>query len=165
MMYPSEVTSLASDVVERLSSAGGVLAAAESCTGGLVAGAITAIPGSSTVFDRGWVTYANAAKVEALGVAESLITQHGAVSQEVAGAMAAGALARSGASIAISTTGIAGPGGGSGEKPVGLVWFGMAQADGRRRTTSQVFQGLDRDGVRLASVGFALRWLLESVTR
>ena len=101
-----------------------MLATAESCTGGLVAALITEIPGSSDVFDRGFVTYSNAAKAESLDVAPALLNPFGAVSAEVAGAMATGALAHSRADVAVSITGIAGPGGGSPEKPVGLVHFG-----------------------------------------
>lgn len=140
-----------------------VLACAESCTGGLVGGAITAVAGSSAVFDRGWVTYSNAAKSEQLGVSPALIREHGAVSLDVAGAMAAGALARSQAHLAVATTGIAGPDGGSSEKPVGLVWFGLAKRDGQRRTRSNIFSGLDRAGVRLASVNWVLDWMLDSL--
>ena len=104
-----------------------LLATAESCTGGLIAAALTAIAGSSDVVDRGFVTYSNDAKTEMLGVPAALIAAEGAVSAPVARAMAEGALARSRATIAVAVTGIAGPGGGSADKPVGLVWFGLAR--------------------------------------
>ncbi|MDE2335369.1 MAG: CinA family protein [Rhodospirillales bacterium] len=135
-----------------------MVATAESCTGGLIAGALTAIPGSSDVFDRGFVTYTNRAKQEMLGLPPSLLASEGAVSEAAARAMAEGALARSAASFAIAVTGVAGPGGGSAQKPVGLVWFGLA---GRGRTTSaerQIFPG-DRAAVRRATVERALALL------
>ncbi len=135
------------------------LTTAESCTGGLVAGAITSIPGASEVLDFGFVTYSNAAKTELLGVAAELITAIGAVSEAVALRMASGALNRAGADLAVSVTGIAGPGGGSPEKPVGTVWFGLATRKGviaRHRH----FTG-DRDAIRAASVSFALNLLLD----
>jgi nicotinamide-nucleotide amidase len=132
-------------------------ATAESCTGGLVAGAITDIPGSSAVFTHGFVTYANEAKTGMLGVPDSLLAKHGAVSSEVAAAMAQGARAHANADFAVSTTGIAGPDGGSPEKPVGTVWFGLAGPHGVT-TYHKQFPG-DRDAVRQASVEFALALL------
>lgn len=131
------------------------LATAESCTGGLISAALTAIAGSSDVVDRGFVTYSNAAKQELLGVPPQVIAEHGAVSDPVARAMAQGALERSEAHIAISVTGLAGPGGGSAGKPVGLVWFGLAQRGRPVASQSQVFPG-DRTAVRAAAVGQAL---------
>jgi nicotinamide-nucleotide amidase len=120
------------EVVVRIARAEGkTIATAESCTGGLVAGRITNVPGSSAVFRYGWVTYANEAKTAELGVPAGLLAAHGAVSGEVARAMAEGALRASGADVAVSVTGIAGPDGGSSEKPVGLVWFGLARRDGK----------------------------------
>ena len=136
------------------------LATAESCTGGLVAGAITAIPGSSEVLDRGFVTYSNAAKTEMLGVPEGLIDAVGAVSEAVARKMAAGAKQRARVDLAVSVTGIAGPGGGSEDKPVGTVWFGLANRHGEVLTRHKLFAG-DRDAVRAASVTFALELLLD----
>ncbi len=118
---------LANKILERAAQAGIMLTTAESCTGGMLAAALTEIPGASAVFDRGFVTYSNAAKTALLGVPEALIAQHGAVSEEVAQAMALGALKHSTAQLAISITGIAGPGGGTAEKPVGLVHFGLAK--------------------------------------
>ncbi len=131
------------------------IATAESCTGGLVAGTLTAIAGSSDVYDRGWVTYSNEAKREQLGVSSSLLEAYGAVSGEVAEAMAKGALHRSQADVAISVTGIAGPGGGSAEKPVGLVYIGMARKDGWSQVERCLFDG-DRDSVRAQTVIRAL---------
>ena len=137
------------------------LATAESCTGGLVAALLTAIPGASAVFERGFVTYSNAAKNETLDVAADLIATHGAVSREVAEAMAAGARARAGTSLALAITGIAGPEGGSAEKPVGLVWFGLARADGTKAIAKK-FVG-SRDAIRAAATTEAIRLLQEFV--
>lgn len=130
------------------------IATAESCTGGLIAASLTAIAGSSDVVDRGFVTYSNDAKTQMLGVAPGVIEAAGAVSEDVARAMAEGALARSRADIAVSVTGVAGPGGGSDEKPVGLVWFGLATKSGVR-AERMVFPG-DRSAVRAATVVHAL---------
>jgi nicotinamide-nucleotide amidase len=134
------------------------IATAESCTGGLVAGTLTAVAGSSDVYDRGWVTYSNEAKREQLGVSPNLLDAHGAVSGEVAEAMAKGALHRSKADVAISVTGIAGPGGGSAEKPVGLVFIGLARKDGWSQVERCLFDG-DRDSVRAQTVTRALTHL------
>jgi nicotinamide-nucleotide amidase len=134
------------------------IATAESCTGGLVAGAITAIPGSSAVLDRGFVTYSNNAKTETLGVPADLIASVGAVSEQVARQMAAGAKTRAGTSLAVAITGIAGPGGGSAEKPVGTVWFGLAGRGDEISAHHCLFAG-DRDAVRAASVEYALNLL------
>ena len=133
------------------------VATAESCTGGLVAGAITDIPGSSAIFTHGFVTYANEAKTQMLGVPEATLATHGAVSSETAAAMAIGARKHSGADLAISTTGIAGPDGGSEQKPIGTVWFGLATPHGVT-TYHRIFPG-NRDDVRRASVDFALALL------
>ncbi len=136
-----------------------MLATAESCTGGLIAGACTDVSGSSTWFERGFVTYSNAAKTELLGVPAALIEAHGAVSAEVAHAMATGALRHSHAQVAVAVTGVAGPTGGTAEKPVGLVWFGFA-LPGRVVTEQMNFAG-DRAAVRAATVKHALNRLLE----
>ncbi len=136
-----------------------MLATAESCTGGLIAGACTDLSGSSNWFERGFVSYSNAAKTELLGVDAALITQHGAVSEAVARAMAAGALAHSQAQVAVAVTGVAGPTGGTAEKPVGLVWFGLA-LPGQALTEKMNFAG-DRAAVRAATVQHALRRLVE----
>ena len=132
---------------------------AESCTGGLVAGALTEVPGSSDVVERGFVTYSNEAKSEMLGVPAELIKAHGAVSEPVARAMAEGAVARSRAQASVAVTGVAGPSGGSVEKPVGTVWFGWS-VDGRTRTERRRFDG-DRAAVRAATVHYALQTLVE----
>jgi len=131
-----------------------MLATAESCTGGLIAATLTAIAGSSDVVDRGFVTYSNEAKTEMLGVPAATIAEVGAVSEPVATMMAAGALERSRAAIAVAVTGVAGPGGGSVEKPVGLVWFGLATRDAVARAERQVFPG-DRTAIRAATVARA----------
>lgn len=144
-------------------TAGLRLATAESCTGGLVAGAITEVPGSSDVFDRGFVTYSNAAKTEMLGVDPAVIFAHGAVSEPVAAAMAAGALAHSAADVAVSVTGIAGPGG-SGFKPEGRVCFAIATAGNVEAGTVE-FGARGRAGVRAAAVDHALALLGAAVAR
>ncbi len=150
-------------LVERLAAAlrgrGASLAAAESCTGGLVAAACTSIAGSSEWFERGFVTYSNAAKTELLGVPEALIAAHGAVSAEVASAMATGALARSHASVAVAITGVAGPGGGTPAKPVGTVWIAVAST-GRAAQASLLQASGDRSTIRAASVVRALALLV-----
>ena len=145
----------AAALLNQLRKRGWKLATAESCTGGLIAAALTHIAGSSDVVDRGFVTYSNEAKMQMLGVPSAMIAIHGAVSQPVAAAMAEGALANSVADIALSVTGIAGPGGGSPEKPVGLVWFGCALRGGSTETISHVFPG-DRAAVRAQTVATAL---------
>lgn len=139
------------------------IATAESCTGGLIAAAITDIAGSSAIFTHGFVTYANAAKQDMLGVPEDMLAAHGAVSSQVAAAMAAGARIRAGASLAVSTTGIAGPGGGSAEKPVGTVWFALAGPHGVT-TYHRIFPG-SRAEVRKASTDFALVLLEEGAAK
>ncbi len=138
------------------------MATAESCTGGLVAGAITAIAGSSDWFERGFVTYSNAAKSEMLGVPAELIDRHGAVSEPVAAAMAAGAAARGAADCALSVTGVAGPGGGTATKPVGMVCFGWITRGGQPRTATVHVPG-DRATVRNAAVEAALSGLIELI--
>ena len=142
-----------------LASRHGWLATAESCTGGLLSGAVTAIAGSSGWFDQGWVTYSNEAKHAQLGVTHACLKEFGAVSEQTAREMAAGVLAQAPrATLALTTTGIAGPGGGTADKPVGLVWFGFAQrtAEGLVvQAASQIFTG-DRRNVREASVLFSL---------
>jgi nicotinamide-nucleotide amidase len=140
-----------------------MLATAESCTGGMIAAACTDLAGSSAWFDRGFVTYSNAAKTAMLGVDPELIATHGAVSEPVARAMAAGALAHAQAQVAVAVTGIAGPTGGSAEKPVGTVWLGYA-LPGAVHTELQHFPG-DRAAVRAATVQHALRRLVELLTR
>ena len=147
-----------SALLQRYRELGWKIATAESCTGGLVAGTLTAIAGSSDVYDRGWVTYSNEAKREQLGVPSTVLEARGAVSPEVAEAMAKGALHRSQAHVAVSVTGIAGPGGGSAEKPVGLVYIGLARKDGWSQVERCMFDG-DRDAVRTQTVARALTHL------
>ncbi len=141
------------------------LALAESCTGGLIAGCLTAVAGSSDVVDRGFVTYSNEAKTEMLGVPAGLIAQHGAVSAEVAAAMAAGAKARSAADIAVSVTGVAGPGGGTAAKPVGLVFIGLAVGSMEQPVAHRHQFAGDRDAVRLATLHSAIDHLVDLVGR
>lgn len=141
------------------------LATAESCTGGLVAGAITAVPGSSDVFDRGFVTYSNAAKEEMLGVPADILRRFGAVSAETARAMAQGAVQRSFADIAVAVTGVAGPGGGSAEKPVGLVHFACLRKNHGIDHIEARFGNVPRDAIREASVLQALDMLIEAAQR
>ncbi len=134
-----------------------MMATAESCTGGLIAATCTDLAGSSAWFERGFVTYSNAAKTESLGVPAALIAQHGAVSEPVVRAMALGALAHSRAQVAVAVTGVAGPGGGSADKPVGTVWLAWA-VGGRVSTECRQFAG-DRAAVRSATVAHALAQL------
>jgi nicotinamide-nucleotide amidase len=141
-----------------------LLATAESCTGGLIAGALTEIAGSSDVVERGFVTYSNAAKAAMLGVPQELILRHGAVSEEVAKAMAEGALAHSPADLAVSVTGVAGPGGGSAEKPVGLVHFGCAARGRPVCHRERRFGDVGRGEVRRLTVLAALALLEEAVS-
>jgi len=153
-----EALRLCADLARALKARGWMMATAESCTGGLIAAACTALSGSSDWFERGFVSYSNAAKTELLGVQAELIAAHGAVSGEVARALALGALVHSRAQASVAVTGIAGPSGGSPDKPVGTVWFGWA-LDGHSWIDCQRFDG-DRDAVRAATVGHALRGLL-----
>ncbi|KQT60340.1 MULTISPECIES: CinA family protein [unclassified Aureimonas] len=148
----------AAGLVERLRALSLRVTTVESCTGGLIAAAITDVAGSSAVFDMGFVTYSNAAKTALVGVPEDLLDRVGAVSREVACAMAEGGRLRSGADAAVAVTGIAGPGGGSGEKPVGLVHFALATAEGTRHEVRR-FGDLGRSGVRAATVALALEIL------
>jgi nicotinamide-nucleotide amidase len=152
----SDLSSEAARVLGLLRAHGLRAATAESCTGGLVAGALTAIPGSSDVVERGFVTYSNEAKAEMLGVPPALIATHGAVSEAVARAMAEGALAHSRAEVAVAITGIAGPGGGSDLKPVGLVHFAAAREGRPTAHLERRYGDLGRDGIRHAAVLDAL---------
>ncbi|CAN7434630.1 MULTISPECIES: CinA family protein [unclassified Variovorax] len=156
-----DTPALAGLLAELLQQKGWMLATAESCTGGLIAGACTELSGSSLWFERGFVTYSNAAKTELLGVDAALIAAHGAVSEPVVRAMAEGALTRSQAQAAVSVTGVAGPTGGTAEKPVGTVWFGWSVA-GRVHTEHRRFDG-DRAAVRAATVRHALQTLVNLV--
>src|SRR5690606_31460086 len=155
-MFPSDLVDEARQLLDTMRERGLMLVTAESCTGGLISALLTEIPGSSDVVERGYVTYSNAAKASCLGIEPQLIATHGAVSEEVARAMASGALAHSEADIAVSVTGVAGPGGGSAEKPVGLVHFGAARKGQPVLHLEKRFGDLGRSAIRLESVRTAL---------
>jgi nicotinamide-nucleotide amidase len=154
---------LAAEVIAGATAQGLKIATAESCTGGLVAAALTEIPGASAVVERGLVTYSNEAKVELLGVSASLIAGKGAVSEDVAKAMAEGALAHSAADLAVAITGIAGPDGGSPDKPVGLVHFAVARRGRPVVHARHIFPDAGRAAIRLASVRVALSMLRDLI--
>ena len=155
-MFDDALMAEAKLLLDALKTRSLTLATAESCTGGLIAGVVTAVPGASTVFDRGFVTYSNEAKIDMLGVSPELIVSHGAVSEDVVRAMALGALVHSDADIAIAVTGIAGPGGGSAEKPVGLVHLAVARIDGPTQHLQRRYGARDRDTIRLETVRDAI---------
>ncbi len=155
MTFPAALLNQAEALLAAYRRAGLTVATAESCTGGLVAGCLTEIAGSSDVIECGFVTYSNAAKTELLGVPADLIAAQGAVSAEVAEAMARGALDRSDADATVALTGVAGPGGGTAEKPVGLVHFSAIRRDGAVHPRREIFAG-DRSAVRLSAVAAAL---------
>ena len=157
-MFDPELIQAAAALLAECRSRGLMLATAESCTGGLIAGVLTEVAGSSDVLDRGFVTYSNDAKSDMLGVPPELIEANGAVSGPVAASMASGALLRSRAALTVAVTGIAGPGGGSEGKPVGTVWFGLASRGASPSTERQVFSG-NRTAVRRATVEHALAML------
>ncbi|WP_170395989.1 CinA family protein [Ruegeria arenilitoris] len=150
------------EILDRAKSKGVMIATAESCTGGMVAAALTDIPGSSAVVERGFVTYTNTAKQQMLGVQGKTLVAHGAVSEQVAGEMADGALAHSDAQLAVSVTGIAGPGG-SEFKPEGRVCFGMAAKGHPTLTETVEFGALGRDNVRVAARDHALALLAQGL--
>lgn len=158
-MTPATLRRAAAGVLELFRARGLKIATAESCTGGLVAGALTEIAGSSDVVDRGFVTYSNEAKQTMLGVPAATLKRYGAVSAETAAAMAKGALKHSLADIAVAITGVAGPGGGSKQKPVGLVYFAAASRNGRRVAHVERYGKIGRGQVRQRSVAEALRLL------
>ncbi len=160
-IFPQHITSLATAVIARFSATGHMVVTAESCTGGLIAGALTDVPGSSAVVDRGFVTYTNEAKMDLIGVQASVLRTYGAVSRATALQMAAGALTRSRAQGSIAVTGIAGPGGGSAEKPVGLVHLAARCRDGRVLHREMHYGDQGRDGIRLATIRTALEMVLE----
>jgi len=157
-MFSDSIRLASTELLERYRRAGLKIATAESCTGGLVAAALTAIAGSSDVVERGFVTYTNEAKEQQLGVPRLALLSYGAVSEPVARAMAAGALRESLADVAVSVTGIAGPGGATADKPVGLVHFGLARHGHETLAERHVFPG-DRDAVRAAALATALALL------
>lgn len=154
--------SVAAQILNAAREQGLMIATAESCTGGMISAALTEVPGSSDVFDRGFVTYSNAAKQELLGIRAETLAAHGAVSEEIAAEMALGALKHSQAGLAVSVTGIAGPGG-SEHKPEGRVCFGLATRTGIATETVE-FGAIGRDGVRTATTEHALALLLASLT-
>jgi len=158
-MWPRHILELAETVLAGARAKGLMLATAESCTGGMVAGALTAIAGSSDVFERGFVTYTNDAKIEDLDVPASTIETHGAVSEQTVRAMAQGALDYSNAEVSVAITGIAGPGGGTAEKPVGLVHFAAAREGRETIAVAHHFGDIGRAEVRMASVEVALNLL------
>ncbi len=158
-MFPPDLTTRAATLLDRCRAAGLRIATAESCTGGLVAALLTEIPGSSAVVERGFVVYSNEAKQDLLGVPPGALERHGAVSEAVGCAMAEGALNRSRAELAVSVTGVAGPEGGTAEKPVGLVWFACARAGAATVAREMRFGSIGRGNVRLASVSVALEML------
>jgi nicotinamide-nucleotide amidase len=153
----------ATALIHACAGLGLTIATAESCTGGLLAGLLTEVPGSSAVLERGFVTYSNAAKTDMLGVPAELIAQYGAVSGPVAGAMAEGAIAFSRAHIAVSITGVAGPGGGSADKPVGLVHFARTERGGETYRHEKRFDDNGRAGIRRAALDYALSLLEERI--
>lgn len=159
-MFPSNPLQHATELIAVCTARALKLAVAESCTGGLLAALLTEVPGASAVFERGFVTYSNEAKTELLGVPAAVLLGHGAVSEETARAMAEGALLRSRADIALSITGVAGPGGGSAEKPVGLVHIACARRSFATRHRRHQFQG-SRAAIREASVEAALAALAD----
>ncbi|NKB46071.1 MAG: nicotinamide-nucleotide amidohydrolase family protein [Alphaproteobacteria bacterium] len=157
---PTDLTDMANVVINEATKHGKMIATAESCTGGLISSCLTAVAGSSTAFLCGFVTYANEAKTRLLGVPGDAITEFGAVSDIVAAAMAEGALAHSGADMAVAVTGVAGPGGGSADKPVGLVYLSLAESGTDAVIKRYVFAGT-RDDVRRSTVGAALELILD----
>jgi nicotinamide-nucleotide amidase len=163
-MFPPDLIARATDLVALYKAAGLLAVTAESCTGGLIAGLLTEIPGSSTMLERGFVVYSNAAKQELLGIPAETLARHGAVSRETAVAMAEGALRASRAEVAVSVTGIAGPDGGTATKPVGLVHFACARRGKPTVAREERFGAIGRGAVRLASVAIGLD-LLEAAVR
>jgi nicotinamide-nucleotide amidase len=161
-MFSPTIHDLARKLIEICASRRQSIVTAESCTGGLIAGALTDLAGASNVFERGFITYSNEAKIETLGLAKEMLESHGAVSAEAAEAMAEGALGHSHADFAVSVTGIAGPGGGTAAKPVGLVYIGLARRGGAVFHYKCLFKG-DRSDVRMQAVEEALK-LLSSIT-
>ncbi|MGR4841653.1 CinA family protein [Rhizobium sp. LARHSG275] len=155
-LFPQDIISTAEAIIRDFTAAGLMVSTAESCTGGLIAGALTEISGSSAVVDRGFVTYTNSAKIEMLGVQAETLSRFGAVSEETARQMVHGALFRSRAEIAVAVTGIAGPGGGSAEKPVGLVHLAAKSRAGALIHRKMHYGDIGRSEVRLATIRMAL---------
>lgn len=162
-LYPADIEAQAAEIIAAYRDRGWMIATAESCTGGLIAGALTEIAGSSAVVDRGFVTYTNQAKMDLIGVSVTTLEVFGAVSKETALQMAQGALMRSGAEVAVAVTGIAGPGGGSAEKPIGLVHLALKTRSGLIDHREMRYGEIGRDQVRLGTVRTALEMLLKAV--
>ncbi len=160
-LFPADITATAEGIIRDFTAGGLIVSTAESCTGGLIAGALTEISGSSAVVDRGFVTYTNVAKMQMLGVQEETLAKFGAVSEETARQMVHGALFRSRADLAIAVTGIAGPGGGSPEKPVGLVHLAAKSRSGKLLHRKMLYGDIGRTDVRLATIRTALQMLIE----
>ena len=160
-MWPADIEVKAGEIIAELTARGLKVATAESCTGGLIAGALTEISGSSAVVDRGFVTYSNEAKVAMLGVETATLAAHGAVSRQTAIEMVQGAVQHSAADFAVAVTGIAGPSGGSAEKPVGLVHLAASGRNGEMLHREMRYGDIGRSGIRLATVRTALDMLAE----
>ncbi|AGS21792.1 CinA family protein [Rhizobium etli] len=164
-LFPQDIVSAAEAIIRDFTAAGLMISTAESCTGGLISGALTEISGSSAVVDRGFVTYTNTAKIELLGVKEQTLLRFGAVSEETARQMVHGALLRSSADIAVAVTGIAGPGGGSAEKPVGLVHLAAKSRAGALIHRKMLYGDIGRGEIRLATIRTALEMVRLLLTR
>ncbi|ARQ10064.1 competence-damage inducible CinA family protein [Rhizobium etli] len=164
-LFPQDIVSVAEAIIRDFTAAGLMISTAESCTGGLISGALTEISGSSAVVDRGFVTYTNTAKIELLGVQEQTLLRFGAVSEETARQMVHGALLRSSADIAVAVTGIAGPGGGSAEKPVGLVHLAAKSRAGALIHRKMLYGDIGRGEIRLATIRTALEMVRLLLTR
>jgi len=164
-VFPAELVAKARSLLARLEAERLKLVTAESCTGGLIVGLLTEIPGSSAVVERGFVTYSNEAKTQLLGVPAEMIVSHGAVSAQVAAAMATGALKASRAAVAVSVTGVAGPGGGTAAKPVGLVYLGLASIHHGEDARRLKLGAIGRSEIRMASVEAALDLVSDALDR
>jgi len=162
-LFPADITAMTESIIRDFTAAGLMVSTAESCTGGLIAGALTEISGSSAVVDRGFVTYTNTAKMQMLGVQEETLARFGAVSEETALQMVHGALFRSRADLAVAVTGIAGPSGGSPEKPVGLVHLAAKSRSGKLIHRKMLYGDIGRTEVRLATIRTALQIVIEIV--
>ena len=162
-MFPEDLIEQASALLQSCRKAGVTVATAESCTGGLIAGCLTEIAGSSDVVDRGFVTYSNEAKNVMLDVPMRLIERHGSVSESVARTMAEGALAHSFAVLSVAVTGVAGPGGGTAEKPIGLVHLACAKRGGETRHREERYGDLGRSAIREATIRTAIEMLMEQL--
>ena len=163
MQMPNDIAKLAADVIALLTAQGQTIATAESCTGGLIAGALTSVSGSSEAVYGGFVTYANEAKIAMVGVPYGMLREFGAVSKEVATAMAEGAMSAAGTHIGVAVTGIAGPNGGTAEKPVGLVYFAVATAEETRNLKKSFDPAWSRDQIRHATVVEALKLVKKAI--